>query len=70
MTSVEKKNKSLEDNAINLNDYKLLKKEFWLYMQGFTKNNAHVKSQMNVFFRHLEAMVFGIEIDINEFGFL
>jgi len=49
-----------------LDDYKLLKLEFWQYLEGVTRGNWGTKDKLRNYFRHLEDMVFGEDVSIND----
>lgn len=49
-----------------IDDYKTLKLEFWSYLEGLTKGSWNSKDKVRNFFRHLEYMIFGREVSIND----
>lgn len=51
-----------------LNHYKRLKIEFYTYLDGYSKGG--IMNRVKIFFRHLEDMIFGKDIDINDDTFL
>jgi len=50
--------------------YKKLKIEIYTYLEGYGKGSVTLQSRVKGFFRHLETLIFGQEIDINDDTFL
>ena len=58
-----------DDNVKNkeiLEVYQILKLELWTYMDGLAKGSNYAKDKFRNFFRHLETMVFGAEVSIDD----
>lgn len=49
-----------------LEEYQMLKFELWMYMEGLARGSAYAKDKFRNFFRHLETMVFGAEVSIDD----
>ena len=64
MSSESENKKEITKNKEFVDDYKLLKFELLTYLSGLTGGKWGVKDKIHNFFRHLEDMIFGKDIDI------